>query len=329
MDVTVVLCTYNRSESLARALESVCASVVDPAIEWELVVVDNNSSDGTRQVVRAHEYRHPDRMRYLFEPQPGKSHALNVGVREARGEVLAFVDDDVTVEPTWLQNLTTPLRAGAWAGAGGRILPVWRQPPPRWLPTNEPYGLAPLAVFDLGSEPGPIPEPPFGTNMAFRREMFSRYGGFRTDLGPRPGSQIRGEDTEFGRRLISGGEVLRYEPSAIVHHPVSGERLKKQYFLDWWFDNGRGTIRERSTPPASQHTICGIPFQVVRGVAACTVRWLAAKGAAHRFHRKTVLWTKLGEAAEYRNLYVDEVARRRTKPPAPSEPRDRPCAPSS
>ena len=134
------------------------------------------------------------------------------------------MDDDVTVEPTWLQNLTASLHGRDWMGAGGRVLPVWRQSPPPWLPEGR-YSLAPLVVFDLGLEAGPISEPPFGTNMAFRREVFERCGGFRTDLGPRPGSQIRGEDTEFGRRLLDGGEPLRYEPSAVVYHPVPEERL--------------------------------------------------------------------------------------------------------
>ena len=70
--------------------------------------------------------------------------------------------------------------------------------------------------------------------------MFEKYGGFRTDLGPRPGSEIRSEDTEFGWRLLAAGERLRYEPSAVVYHSVSGESASdKQYFLAWWFDKAR------------------------------------------------------------------------------------------
>jgi glycosyltransferase involved in cell wall biosynthesis len=86
---------------------------------WEILVVDNNSKDRTREVVEDFCRRDPDHFRYVFEPQQGKSFALNSGIREARGDVVAFMDDDVTVEPTWLQNLTADLWSGQWTGAGG------------------------------------------------------------------------------------------------------------------------------------------------------------------------------------------------------------------
>ena len=110
------------------------------------------------------------------------SHARNAGIRESRGEVGAFMDDDVIVDPERLGNLVSAFLSGEWAGAGGRILPVWTSSPPSWVPVKEPYGLAPLAMFDLGSKGGLLSEPPFGTNMAFKRKVFEQYGGFRTDL---------------------------------------------------------------------------------------------------------------------------------------------------
>src|ERR1700730_15808052 len=124
MDITVVLCTYNRSKSLASALSSAAALVLPESVEWEILVVDNNSNDGTREVVADFCSKYPSRFRYLFEPQQGKSRALNTGIREARGSILAFMDDDVTVESKWLQNLTSNLNSGEWSGAGGRILPA-------------------------------------------------------------------------------------------------------------------------------------------------------------------------------------------------------------
>ena len=117
-------------------------------------MVDNNSRDRTRDVVADFCRRYPARFRYLFESHPGKSYALNSGIAEARGDIVAFMDDDVTVEPTWLQNLTAPLLKGKWAGCGGRIVPVWNCTPPRWLPDAGQRALAPLAIFDLGPEAG-------------------------------------------------------------------------------------------------------------------------------------------------------------------------------
>src|SRR5579863_1850687 len=123
MMVTIILCTYNRAGSLPAALESVLASALHSHVDWELLAVDNNSRDRTPEVINEFCLRHPGRVRYIFEAQQGHTRARNAGIREARGEIVAFVDDDVTVEPTWLDNLTAGLRDGQWAGAGGRILP--------------------------------------------------------------------------------------------------------------------------------------------------------------------------------------------------------------
>ena len=130
----------------------------------------------------------------------------NAGIRQSRGEVLAFVDDDVTVEPAWLRNLTGGLRDSQWSGSGGRILPPQGFSPPPWLALQGPWGQggALCAQFDMGDAARQITEePPYGANMAFRKEMFEKYGGFRTDLGRCGDSLIGNEDTEFGRRLMA------------------------------------------------------------------------------------------------------------------------------
>ena len=125
MNITVILCTYNRCESLTKALASIALSRLPESVSWEVLVVDNNSRDQTGDVVADFCRRYPGRFRYLFESHPGKSYALNSGIAEAQGDVLAFTDDDVTVEPMWLQKLTAPLLSGEWSGCGGRILPEW------------------------------------------------------------------------------------------------------------------------------------------------------------------------------------------------------------
>jgi glycosyltransferase involved in cell wall biosynthesis len=298
MNITVILCTYNRGESLRRALHSVAQSTLPSSVDWEVLVVDNNSNDHTRGVFDDFSRESPGRFRYLFEPKPGKSHALNSGIREAHGDVLAFMDDDVVVEPAWLQNLTSALSDPSCAGVGGRILPQWTGPPPPWLPTGERYGLAPLAMFDLGLEPGPLTEAPFGTNMAFRSGVFGRYGGFRTDLGPRPGSEIRNEDTEFGQRLLNAGERLHYEPSAVVYHEVSENRLTRAYFLRWSFDKARAEVREFGIPARPELSIAGVPPHVFRRLAVWTVRWLVTADASRRFAAKLKVWGRVGEIKE-------------------------------
>src|ERR1700722_15182927 len=151
MRISVILCTYNRCQLLAKALESVTASVLPPAVEWEVLVVDNNSHDETRSVVQDFSDRHPGRIRYLVELRQGKSYALNTGIGEALGEVLAFMDDDVTVELTWLRNLTGALENREWAGAGGRIVLQWPPVVPSWLSLEGPYARHVFPGFDQGN----------------------------------------------------------------------------------------------------------------------------------------------------------------------------------
>jgi glucosyl-dolichyl phosphate glucuronosyltransferase len=298
MKISVVLCTYNRCQSLRQVLNNLATLTLPESVQWEVVVVDNNSRDETRQVVEDLYRTHPGCFRYVFEPQPGLSHARNAGIWEARGEIIAFTDDDVCISPTWLQNLTRHLHDPEWAGAGGRILPEQPFVPPGWLSVESRYALAPLAVFDLGSEPGLLAEPPVGANMAFRKEMFEKYGGFRTDLGRRPGSLMSNEDTEFGRRLLAGGERFRYEPSAVVYHPVPEYRLHKKYFLAWWFNKTRADIRELGTPANTRWFFAGIPLVLFRRLAVWTLRWMFALEPATRFSNKINVWSSAGQIKE-------------------------------
>jgi glucosyl-dolichyl phosphate glucuronosyltransferase len=315
MSITVILCTYNRCESLATALNSAAALQLPCSVEWEVLVVDNNSSDQTRDLVEEFCRRYSDRFRYLFEPQQGLSHARNAGIRGARGDIIAFMDDDVTVEPTWLQNLTATLHDGHWAGAGGRIVPAWNCLPPRWLPLGDRYGLAPLAIFDLGTEPGQLAEAPFGANMAFRRAMFEKYGLFRTDLGRCASTMISNEDTEFGGRLLDGGERLIYEPSAIVYHPVPENRVQKKYFLAWSFGKGRADIRQFGARRDTRYQCWGIPLYMFRNLVVRTLRWMVAVEPGLRFSRKLKVWAKAGEIFEcYRQSRESKITMRMQGP---------------
>ena len=298
MKITVIVCTYNRCQSLAKALASIAAQAIPAAWAWEVLVVDNNSKDQTRQVVEEFRCKHPGRFRYLFELQQGLSHARNAGVREAHGDILAFVDDDVIAEPTWLQNLTADLHDGEWAGSGGRVLPEQTFLPPRWLPIEGRYALAPLSIFDAGPNACHLTEPPFGANMAFHKKMFEKYGCFRTDLGRCAESMLSNEDTEFGRRLMAAGERLRYEPSAVVYHPVPMSRLQKSYFLTWWFAKGRSDIRQFGVPPDTKWHVAGIPLVFLRRSAVSLLRWMVAVEPSRRFSRKLTASKALGAVLE-------------------------------
>ena len=298
MKITVILCTYNRCQILVKALDGVAGQMLPESDEWEVLVVDNNSSDQTHDVVRDFCQRYPGRFRYLFEAQQGLSHARNAGIREAQGDVLVFVDDDVNTTPMWLQHLTNPLRNGKYAGAGGRILPEWTCPPPAWLPIEGSYALAPFAVFDLGPEASRLFEPPFGASMAFQKKLFARYGYFRTDLGRCGTAMLCNEDTEFGRRLLKAGEVLYYEPSAVVYHPVSQDRLQKNYLLKWRFSKGRSDIREFGPRAGTRYSVRGVPLYMFRYLARGIVCWMLVLDPRQRFQNKLEVWGTLGAIVE-------------------------------
>jgi glycosyltransferase involved in cell wall biosynthesis len=290
VDITVILCTLNGARSLGKTLNSVAASTLPEEVDWEVLVVDNNSTDQTREVVEEFCRRFPGRIRYLFEPQPGKSFALNSGCREARGDVLAFLDDDATVEPTWLYNLTKALAGDAWAGAGGRTILQWPSSLPRWLSIEGPYARHYLPGFDRGETARELMEPPYGTNMAFRKKIFEKYGGFRTDLGPSPNREIPHflEDAEFGSRVLAAGEKLRYEPSAVAYHAIREDRIRKTYFLRRCYDWGRA--KARLSPMPRLHLLCSF--------AAWVLRWMTATEPRKRYHHKLVVRERLGSMAE-------------------------------
>jgi glycosyltransferase involved in cell wall biosynthesis len=301
MNVTVILCTYNRCESLVRTLRSLSMSELPDSVEWEVVVVDNNSRDRTREVVNEFGQRHPGRVRYIFEAQQGLSNARNAGIRQARGEIAAFVDDDVIVDPAWLGCLVASLQNPQWAGCGGRVLPEPGFSPPPWLAIEGPLSLlgALCAYFDAGDSPGSLDRPPIGANMAFRKEMFEKYGGFRTDLGHCGDNLIGNEDTEFGKRLMAAGERLRYEPFAVVYHAVPEERLNRRYFRLWWFGFGRGSILETGRIPSTTEIV-----KIVARILLMTPKWLLGMDSQRRFYRKCRIWYETGKIVAVYQLIV-------------------------
>ena len=318
MMITVVLCTYNRCQSLAKALESVAGSDIPESVGWEVLVVDNNSKDQTREVVEEFCRRYPGRFRYSFEAKQGKSYALNSAIREARGSILAFIDDDVVVAPTWLRNITAPLDSGEWAGAGGRILAANSFECPSWLPLQGEHNLGGvLALFDLGDCSGTTSEAFFGANVAYRKEMFEKYGFYRTDLGRCGGGLLSNEDTEFSRRIIAGGERLWYEPSAVVYHGVPETRLTKSYFLRFYYDHGRSQIREH----ANRLDVLGIPrwcFAIPKMVLTILPSrmggWLFGSNPKRRFFYKCTVWTTFGEIVELPRIWFQRKNHEKNRP---------------
>ena len=302
--VSVVICTYNRAESFRTTLESLARMEVPADVSWELIVVDNNSTDDTSAVVKELGQTSGINIRYVLERKQGKSYALNSGIKESRADIIAFTDDDVKVSPGWLAEIVRTFRDFDCMGVGGRCTPAWDGlPKPAWLLTEGPFRLSggPLLDFNLGEDTHPTQVPPWGLNMAFRKSAFEKYGLFRTDLGVSGSSRLGGEDTEFGFRLLKASEKVIYSPAAIVFHPVQSDRVRKAYFLSWYFNNGRLCIRVWGWP-AEAVLWFGIPRYIFRSLLENCAKWLISFDSPRRFYYKAQVWESLGKIAETRRL---------------------------
>jgi glycosyltransferase involved in cell wall biosynthesis len=240
--ISVVICTYNRCLLLEQTLQSLLGMRVVAGQDWEVLVVDNNSSDRTRQIVEGWRERLP--VRYLHEPRQGKTFALNQGVSQARGDLLLFTDDDVQVDPGWLSSYDQAARRHSHAGwFGGRTDLNWETGRPGWLHDEcLPVLAGYFGLYDLGAEERMfIPEdvPPAGNNMAVRRETFGKIGGYREDLGPRGATRGTCDDSELIWRAQKHGIQGVYVPAATCRHFVPRDRLAHACFFRYGLIKGR------------------------------------------------------------------------------------------
>jgi glucosyl-dolichyl phosphate glucuronosyltransferase len=299
MDVTVIICTWNRPKTLAAALTSLEASVVPPGLKWEVLVVDNNSTDDTRKVCESFVEKNPGRFRYLFEAKQGKSHALNAGIQYACGGILALTDDDVTVDPSWVAQVYEAFQRYDCAAIGGRVIPVWKCRKPSWIEFEGPFrhpAFGGIVNFDKGHSPCLLTATAVGANMGLRRTIAEIYGPYRTDLN-RIEDLLGGEDTEYCRRLLHAGEKLMYAPQAIVYHPVEEYRTKRSYIQSMAFHYGRWTIRIDGVP-GSAKCYFGVPGYLFLIAAKFLGKWMGAFGAKRRFFYRLEFCQTLGQMVE-------------------------------
>lgn len=298
MDVSIIICTYNRAECLRETIRSLKNQQIDASMRHEIIIVDNNSRDQTRQVVEDEAKGSRTPLRYFFEPRQGKSFALNRGIEEAEGEWIFFLDDDVIPRPDWLAELYLACVSHQVDCVGGKVLPLWEAEPPDWLKVPE-RQLGMLGLLDRGEHPFFLEEPNgnfvIGANMAYRREIFKTLGKFRTDIGPRGDRIERGDDSEMVKRIFLAGKKILYAPSAVVKHKVPGSRLSLRYMRKWQYDAGKSfariSVRKSARAPRWLWREC-----VESGVQAV---WNNLRGARlEAVSREENFWNRLGMIAE-------------------------------
>ena len=238
--LSLIIPTHNRAAQLLRALESVVRQTIDPA-QWECVVVDNASTDDTAERFAKFAAAYPRfALRRVYEPEPGVSCARNRGLREARAEVVASIDDDERIDDGFIASYINFFDAHPEAVvAGGRIIAEYETARPDWMSH---YTEMPVAnPMDFGDcvRPFPAGRVPGGGNMAFRRAAALRYGGFDATLGRVGRELIGGEENDLFERMRRGGEVIWYVPGAVMRHIIPPEKLTESYFRRLCYNVGR------------------------------------------------------------------------------------------
>lgn len=272
INFSIVICTYNRAlllESILKSLLGICSLIYDMV---EIIVVDNNSSDATKDVVEVFvkQQKPSFNIRYVFEPNQGLSFARNSGIKCSTGDIIIFIDDDVQIKEDWLVEIKKGFEKYPGAlGMGGVIIPIFDCDLPAWLGKNDEWKNLPGIVIahNLGNEYAYYNDTsfgkfPFGANMAFKKTAFEKYGFFNINLG-RSKKLTSHEDAEFCQRLVDNKEKLFYNPHAIVWHPVPRCRLTLSYIMKWfWY---AGISKANILDIKNCKKIFNIPLYEIRG----------------------------------------------------------------
>jgi glycosyltransferase involved in cell wall biosynthesis len=231
IDLSIIVCSYNRCDHLRALLNSVSELVMPEGLSWEILVVDNNSADATAATVREFCLRDPRHFRYEFESRQGKSFALNTAVEKSHGRILAFTDDDAILPSDWGTTVIQEFAADAdLSGLGGRV-ELYRGGDDS-ISTRRDMTRRVLSADHFPADNIPI----IGCNMAMRRGVFDAIGGFETRLGPGAKAGV-GEDLDFLYRAYRAGLKIVYSPNVRVFHDhgrrnqIEIDRVKRGYIV--------------------------------------------------------------------------------------------------
>ena len=276
VDLSIVICTHNRVGLLPDALTHLLAQSA-PLLTTEIIVVDNNSTDGTADVVRKMA-SDSSAIRYVFEARQGISYARNTGCELARGAIVAFTDDDVRVAADWAARIHAAFTAHPDIDCvGGKVLPVWPTEPPSWLTRSH---WAPLAILDYGDVSLWLDRNDarclVGANMAFRRDALRRLGGFSPAVQRVKDGIGSIEDHEFLIRLWESGGRALYLPELVTKSPVDLGRLQKAYHRRWHQGHGHfhAVMRSKTLERSATGRLLDVPAHLYRQCLVNAAAWL-------------------------------------------------------
>ena len=263
--LTAIICTYNRARYVGKLLESIAANDLAKT-EYELLLVDNNCTDNTREVCEAFAAAHPDVLfRYTTEPEQGLSAAKNRGIKEAKGDIIVYIDDDALVDPWYLRTYAEWFATHPETMAcGGPIEPLYETSEPDWM---TPYTKALLTAWmNYGEKVREYPRGryPGGGNAAYRKEVFEQVGGFNTALGRKGGNLMGSEEKDIFDKMHTLNMQILYLPEPVLHHCIPQAKLEKPYFDRLTLQMG---ISER------QRTLAISKFKYIKRLFSEAVKW--------------------------------------------------------
>jgi len=302
--LTVLIATYNGARTLAAALGAYC-HIQAPKGGWKLVVVDNGSTDATREIIHSFKDRLP--LTYLFEPSRGKNVALNTGLSSVEGDLISLTDDDILPRSDWLQELRLAADSHpSFSVFGGRVIPRWEVQPDEWLLSRVKVIMGMGAVYALTDpswEEGPIdPGHVFGGNMAIRTRIFETGHRFDPRIGPRGQWYAMGSETDLTKRLSRGGFHSWHCKNAVVEHMIRKSQMTQEWILSRALIFGRGMYRsDLQYQHANSKKCWGIPSGLIMEAVKKGVGSVQAKLYGDRtklFDRRWALNYLLGQATE-------------------------------
>ena len=304
--ISVIICTYNRGESLRETLDSFFQQEGLSDISYELIMVDNNSSDHTRELIESYILKYGDVLKYFIEKRQGLSYARNRGIQESKGDVIAFTDDDVLIDKAWLYNLVDMFQKYDADLVGGRVLPIYPPNTPKWVKDNLDVLSGPIVAYEYGEEirryEGDWSIEPIGANMIFRKELFNKYGLFRTDLGV--GTGTNNEDTEFCSRCLNNSNIKAfYCGKALIWHPVLEDRMSLKYIARWAIASGRAEGLYNKLASSTIYYF-GIPRYLLRSFILSIVFLIFTSFSCRKFLENWVeVFVRYGKIQQYNKKF--------------------------
>lgn len=302
-DLSVILSTRNREQLLEQTLAGLSGQIVGD-LRWEVIVVDNGSTDGTAQVLQRWENIIP--LRTLRQPVPGKNRALNLALPVAAGEQFVFTDDDIIAEPHWLRQLHDGARR--WPDDvvfGGRIVPRFPEQTPAFLKSGDfRYSAMMYARFEPQSEDGPVSLEPFGPNLMIHRSAFEAFR-YTEQISPTLGAYSGGSETELLIRLRDAGYRFIYLREALVEHVIEPHQLELHWLLERAMRFGRTGARMAGCGSAAE--CFSVPRYLWRRLAACGAAAAVdlMRCRKRRWEALIALWHVVGSIREYRAMATE------------------------